>query len=208
MERRRFLHGSAAGLLTISGNRVRSRGPFARRHATVGTRPEPREAPAPISEAERAERREAAQRLMAEQGLAGLLIEPGPTLDYFAGVSWGRSERLFGLLLPQRGSGVVIAPAFERGRAELEGPLRSGLAGGRESMRSSEEPGRCRHAARPGGQIRRACSCSRTREKPAAFQVVSGAPIVEGTRGVEEHGSTSRFANEVTLQAYAARSAC
>jgi len=75
---------------------------------------------------------------MEELGFAGLLIEPGASLDYFAGVSWGRSERLFGLLLPQRGEGVVIAPAFEKQRASWKS---------RDGSRSS--PGRRMRARMP-----------------------------------------------------------
>ena len=78
------------------------------------------EEPAPITESERAERRAKAQRLMTTSGVHALLVEPGPSLNYFAGLSWGRSERLFGLLIPRRGDAVVICPAFERERAESQ----------------------------------------------------------------------------------------
>ncbi len=74
-------------------------------------------APAPISESEREQRRDKAQRLMKEQGYSAILIEPGPNMVYFSGIEWGRSERLFALILPQSGKGIVIAPAFEKGRA-------------------------------------------------------------------------------------------
>jgi Xaa-Pro dipeptidase len=74
--------------------------------------------PAPISEAERAQRRDKAQRLMKELGYSAMLIEPGANMTYFAGIDWGRSERLFAFILPQTGKPIVIAPAFERQRAE------------------------------------------------------------------------------------------
>ena len=217
MERRRFLHGSAAaaGLLTISGNPAFAAEPT----VSLDDLPLPvrnlerREAPAPISEAERVERRDAAQRLMAEQRLAGLLIEPGPTLDYFAGVSWSRSERLFGLLLPQRGPGVVIAPAFEKGRAELEVKDRYEIRVWQEdespyalilkSLAAAGTP-RGRVAVDPSARV--FVLTGLAGEAGAAFQVVTGAPIVEGTRGIKSAHEIDimRFANEVTLQAYAA----
>lgn len=78
----------------------------------------PADAPPPISEAERAQRRDKAQRLMKELGYSALLIEPGANMTYFAGIDWGRSERLFAFILPQTGKPIVISPAFEQGRAE------------------------------------------------------------------------------------------
>jgi Xaa-Pro dipeptidase len=75
------------------------------------------DAPAPITETERVQRREKAQRLMKELGYSAMLIEPGANMMYFAGIDWARSERLFALILPQTGKGIVVAPAFEKGRA-------------------------------------------------------------------------------------------
>jgi Xaa-Pro dipeptidase len=75
------------------------------------------DAPPAITEAERVQRREKAQRLMKELGYSAMLIEPGANMMYFSGMEWARSERLFALILPQTGKGIVIAPAFEQGRA-------------------------------------------------------------------------------------------
>ncbi|MEJ2184849.1 MAG: aminopeptidase P family N-terminal domain-containing protein, partial [Gemmatimonadota bacterium] len=77
-----------------------------------------REAPPAITEAERASRRAAAQDLMARQGLAAMFIEPGPTLDYYAGIPWHRSERVCGMLLPQGGDAVFVCPVFEVAREQ------------------------------------------------------------------------------------------
>ena len=78
------------------------------------------DAPPPISESERAQRRDKAQRLMKELGYSAMLIEPGPNLMYFSGIEWGRSERLFALILPQSGKGIVVSPAFEKERASIQ----------------------------------------------------------------------------------------
>jgi Xaa-Pro dipeptidase len=77
-----------------------------------------RDAPLPISETERAHRRDKAQRLMKDLGYSALLIEPGANMTYFTGIEWARSERLFAFILPQSGKPIVIAPAFEQQRAE------------------------------------------------------------------------------------------
>jgi Xaa-Pro dipeptidase len=77
-----------------------------------------RDAPLPISESERIQRRDKAQRLMKELGYSAVLLEPGANMTYFTGIEWARSERLFAFILPQSGKPIVIAPAFEQQRAE------------------------------------------------------------------------------------------
>ncbi len=71
----------------------------------------------PITNAERLERQEKARRLMAENKIDAVLMEGGTSMGYFTGAAWGRSERLFAMLLPQKGEPFYIAPAFEEGRA-------------------------------------------------------------------------------------------
>lgn len=77
--------------------------------------------PAPaISRAEREARLEQARRLMEEQGADALLIGAGASLNYFAGITWGASERLVALLLPRDGTPILVCPAFEQGSLEAE----------------------------------------------------------------------------------------
>ncbi len=71
----------------------------------------------PISADERAARRRQAQEHMAALGIDMLICEGGVTLSYFTGVSWGRSERLFAMLLPRDGEPAFVVPKFEEGRA-------------------------------------------------------------------------------------------
>lgn len=71
----------------------------------------------PITDAERHARIDKARRLMAEQGLGAIVIEPGPTMTYYTGVRWGLSERTFALVLPARGEPGWVSPAFEEARA-------------------------------------------------------------------------------------------
>lgn len=72
----------------------------------------------PISSDERSLRIENAQRLMSENKLDFIFMEGGTSLDYFTGVRWGRSERLFGMLLSKRGAPIFISPKFEESRAK------------------------------------------------------------------------------------------
>jgi len=71
----------------------------------------------PITDEERQARMEKAQRLMAEQGLGALLLEPGTGMDYFTGMAWDLSERPFVAVLPARGELAYICPGFEEARA-------------------------------------------------------------------------------------------
>ena len=71
----------------------------------------------PITVDERAARQEKARQLMAANRLDAILLADGTSLNYFAGVQWWGSERLFALVLPAKGHPLCICPAFEEGRA-------------------------------------------------------------------------------------------
>lgn len=73
-----------------------------------------------ISVAEREQRLLAAQEILRRKGAAALLVNAGPSLRYFSGVSWGPSERLVALLLPADGKPMIICPAFELGSLVAE----------------------------------------------------------------------------------------
>ena len=72
--------------------------------------------PAP-DEVEHAAHRAAMQAALGKAGLAALVVEPGPTMQYLTGVHWGRSERPFLLVLPATGAPRFVVPAFEARRA-------------------------------------------------------------------------------------------
>jgi Xaa-Pro dipeptidase len=71
----------------------------------------------PISDDERRARIEKARRLMGEQRIDALVLEPGSSMLYFTGVSWGLSERPFVAVIPARGELAYVTPAFEEARA-------------------------------------------------------------------------------------------
>ncbi len=72
---------------------------------------------APITDEERRRRIERAQRLMAEQGIRAIVLEPGSSAFYYTGVRWGLSERPFLTLISARGLPAYVVPAFEEERA-------------------------------------------------------------------------------------------
>ncbi len=71
----------------------------------------------PISDDERRGRIAKAQRLMAEQKIDAVYIEPGSSMFYFTGMRWSTSERMFALVIPQRGELAWVCPKFEEERA-------------------------------------------------------------------------------------------
>jgi Xaa-Pro dipeptidase len=71
----------------------------------------------PISPDERKSRIAKAQRLMAEQKIGAIYLEPGSSMSYFTGMRWGTSERMFALVIPARGEIAWVCPKFEEERA-------------------------------------------------------------------------------------------
>jgi Xaa-Pro dipeptidase len=70
----------------------------------------------PITLEERAGRQEKARRLMRENNLSAIFLAPGTSLRYFTGIHWEGGERLFAMVLPEKGDAFYVAPAFEEGR--------------------------------------------------------------------------------------------
>lgn len=67
----------------------------------------------PISTQEHGARLAKVQGLMQQQKIAAFLIESGPSLEYFTGIRWRRSERTTAALIPADGRTVVVTPYFE-----------------------------------------------------------------------------------------------
>ncbi|HET7709564.1 MAG TPA: Xaa-Pro peptidase family protein [Sphingomicrobium sp.] len=67
----------------------------------------------PITREERVARIARAQALMRNAGIGAVLVESGPSLDYFTGIQWRRSERLTGVVIPAEGDPIIVTPFFE-----------------------------------------------------------------------------------------------
>ena len=203
MDRRQFVqHGvTLAGVAAVS--RFNS-GEFFEPKTML---PDP---PAPITETEREQRREKAQRLMKQLGFSAMLIEPGANMTYFAGIEWGRSERLFAFILPETGKPVVISPAFEQQRAEDQ-------VNGRFDIRVWQEDQNpevlvadtLRDLGLSAGRLaidpsaRSFISTELALARPG-MQFGTAAVIINQCRGVKSAHEIEimRFANQITLQAY------
>jgi Xaa-Pro dipeptidase len=71
----------------------------------------------PITLEERKSRIEKAQKLMRDQRIDAIYIEPGSSMFYYTGMRWGTSERMFALVIPARGEIAWVCPKFEEERA-------------------------------------------------------------------------------------------
>ncbi|MGB1699764.1 MAG: M24 family metallopeptidase [Nannocystaceae bacterium] len=67
-----------------------------------------------VSEAEYEERRMEVAARLEQASLGALWMEAGPTLTYFTGVRWGRSERPLLACVTSEGAHGFVAPSFER----------------------------------------------------------------------------------------------
>ena len=163
----------------------------------------------PISREEHLARIARAQALMAEAGLAAVLIEPGASLTYFTGVQWWRSERLTAAILPREGGIGIVTPFFEepsvheslkvpadvRTWNEDEDPLRT-VAGFLRDRRLAGPVGieeTVRYFAVDGLQ----------RAMPG-IEVNSANPVVRGCRMVKSDHEIAlmQIASDITLAAY------
>jgi Xaa-Pro dipeptidase len=80
----------------------------------------------PITADERKARIEKAKRLMAAQKIDALILAGGTSLNYFTGIRWGNSERLFAVVIPKVGNPYIVTPAFEEDRTReqlIAGPM-------------------------------------------------------------------------------------
>ena len=116
-DRRDFLRLSAgmAGATLLGSSMV---------HAQQGSQPEAirrlrrmTDNVVPITPEERKARIAKAQKLMAEQKIDAIYLEPGSSMSYYTGMRWGTSERMFALVIPARGELAWVCPKFEEERA-------------------------------------------------------------------------------------------
>jgi len=83
----------------------------------------------PISSAERLQRRQRLARVLVDNDLDAILVEPGATMSWLTGVTWGKSERLFAFVGTADGDHRWIVPAFEEGRARRSIDAQDGPGG-------------------------------------------------------------------------------
>lgn len=165
----------------------------------------------PITADHRRSRIEKAQRLMSEFGIDALLCEGGTTLSYFTGVSWGRSERLFAMLLPRDGEPAFISPKFEESRAREQ-------VGSARLLTWEEDRSPCEllrtiledHAMASGTvgieETTRNFVTERMRKEIPGITLTSGTPVTAGCRAVKapEEIALMQIADDITAEVFTA----
>jgi len=171
----------------------------------------------PITAEERRARIQRAQQLMTEQKTDSICLAGGTSLDYFAGVRWGNSERLFVMVIPARGEPFFVAPAFEEDRAREQISLGNG---GEHAQVFTWQEDDSPYALVAASLKERGLATGRVgieetvkfvfaegigKAMPAAT-VTSATPITAGCRMIKSplELANMRLASSVTLQAYEA----
>ena len=171
----------------------------------------------PITNTERQARIERAQRLMKDNHIAAICLMGGTSLEYFANVRWWNSERLFFMVLPQRGEPLFVSPAFEEERARAQ--IAKGPAGTSAHVLTWQEDDSPYEKIASGLKERGVLTGHIGMEETVKFvftdgvakaapqaSLVSATAITAGCRMLKSPAELAlmRLASSVTLQAYEA----
>ncbi len=166
----------------------------------------------PLTAEDYAARIEKARRLIAGNRLDALFIEGGTNLVYFTKVNWWRSERTFGAVFSLKRDPVWVCPAFERKRAEELVPQGQEI----RTWEEHESPyaligGIMKDLGAAGGRLGLDPSMRHfiyygLRKDAASLELVDGAAVTEGCRGVKTAKEIAYMdlANKITKLAYRA----
>lgn len=164
----------------------------------------------PLKPEDFAARREKAGRLLAEHGFDAVFIGGGTNLLYFTKVGWWLSERVFGVVLSRKRDPTWVCPAFEAKRAEELVPSGQEI----RTWEEHENPyqvigGILKDLGAATGKLAtapdlRAFEIHGLRRNLTAAQIVDGAPVTEGCRGVKTAKEVAfmDLANRITKMAY------
>jgi Xaa-Pro dipeptidase len=192
--------GAVAAALTLPLERV-----FAQAAAELPTIA----LPPPITTAERSQRLTRARALMQRHGIGSVIVESGPSLDYFTGVQWWRSERLTAAIIPARGEPIIVTPFFERPSVAESLSIPAEI----RTWNEDEEPLKLvadflrerKVAAAPVGfeETDRFWIMDRLKRQLPGVRVVSGNPVVRALRMIKTPPELAlmQAANQITLAA-------
>jgi len=166
----------------------------------------------PISLDERRTRIEKARRLMRENKIDAIYIEPGSSMFYYTGMRWGTSERMLAVVIPVRGQIAWVCPKFEEERAreliKIGDDIRTWEEDESPYQRVAEIlRDRGLRAGRIGIEERvRFFLFDGIRKAAPSLQFVSATPVTAGGRMFKSPAEIALMqrANDLTLVAYKA----
>lgn len=166
----------------------------------------------PISLAERQARIAKAQHLMEQQKIDAVYIESGTSMYYFTGLRWGGSERMFALVIPQRGELAWVCPKFEEERARELIKIGTDVRTWEEDQSPYKRvveilKDRGLKNRRVGIEERvRFFLFDGIRQEAAGVEFVSATPITAGCRMFKSPAEIAlmQLANDITIAAYKA----
>lgn len=134
-----------------------------------------------IALAEREQRLIRAREGLGRIGADALLVNAGPSLRYFTGVSWGTTERLVALLLPAAGRPIMICPAFELGSLQAELAIDADIRLWEEDESPTDLVA---DALAPGATLAvdPLLNYGAARRLGEKRRIVDGAPVIDGLR--------------------------
>jgi Xaa-Pro dipeptidase len=166
----------------------------------------------PITLSERESRIDRARGLMRVNRIDAIVLAGGTSLDYFTGIRWSNSERLFAFVLPQKGNPFYIAPSFEEER--LRGLM------SRESQiltwnEDADPYALIAKALREAGVATGKAGIEERvpfvfsdgiRQAARGVELISATPVTAGCRSIKSAAELKlmQLANNVTLQVYEA----
>ena len=168
--------------------------------------------PPPITREERLARLARARALMAQHEIGAIVVESGPSLDYFTGVQWWRSERFTGAVIPVEGDPILVTPFFEKPSVEESLGVPADVRTWHEDVEPMGVVADFLHERRLAN---RAIGMEETNrffivdklqaELPGA-RIVSGNPVVRGCRMIKSPAEIAlmQAANDITLAAIGA----
>ncbi|WP_262692894.1 M24 family metallopeptidase [Kordiimonas aestuarii] len=204
----KFGAGAAVGT-ALAGTAARASGASGSTKPATGFKPITGDVK-PITVEERLARIVRAQKLMRDEGLAAILLEPGPAMLYFTGISWWRSERLTAVVIPAEGDIAVVTPFFE------EPSVRESMSFGDDvrTWHEHESPfervaGILKDRGLVSGKIGfedtvRYFVVEGMKAAAPGFEITSALPVTLGCRMYKSEAELAlmKKANEVTLKAY------
>jgi Xaa-Pro dipeptidase len=153
---------------------------------------------------------------MTENRINAICLAGGTSMNYFSGVRWGNSERLFTMILPARGDPFFISPAFEEERDQEQ--IAAGAAAHAKVLTWQEDESPyalLASALKESGLLTGQLGVDEgmpfvfadgiAHAAPSAT-IISATPVTAGCRMIKSPAEIAlmRLASSVTLQAYEA----